>query len=62
MGLGRLKNLQTMDPVRRYQWAKPGDMINIDTKQLSRFAPVDHSITGDRRPHSLSAALTAAVP
>ena len=31
MGLGRLKNLQPKEPVRRYQWAQPGDMIHVDT-------------------------------
>jgi len=49
MGLGRLKNLQPKEPVRRYQWAQPGDMIHVDTKQLARFERVGHRITGDRR-------------
>ena len=31
LGLGRLRNLQPAEPVRRYQWAKPGDMIHVDT-------------------------------
>jgi len=49
IGLGRLKNLQPAEPVRRYQWAQPGDMIHVDTKQLARFERVGHRITGDRR-------------
>ena len=49
LGLGRLKNLQPAEPVRRYQWAQPGDMIHVDTKQLARFERVGHRITGDRR-------------
>ena len=49
LGLGRLKSLQPAEPVRRYQWARPGDMIHIDTKQLARFERVGHRITGDRR-------------
>ena len=49
IGLGRLKNLQPAEPVRRYQWARPGDMIHVDTKQLARFERVGHWITGDRR-------------
>ena len=40
IGLGRLKNLQSAVPVRRYQWAQPGDMIHVDTKQLARFERV----------------------
>ena len=31
LGLGRLKNLQPAEPVRRYQWAQPGDTIHVDT-------------------------------
>ena len=49
IGLGRLRNLQPKAPVRRYQWAQPGDMIHVDTKQLARFERVGHRITGDRR-------------
>jgi transposase InsO family protein len=49
LGLGRLKNLQPAEPVRRYQWAQPGDMIHVDIKQLARFERVGHRITGDRR-------------
>jgi hypothetical protein len=30
MGLGRLKHIQPPVPVRRYQWAQPGDMIHVD--------------------------------
>jgi transposase len=31
MDLGRLRNLQPKEPVRRYQWAQPGDRIHVDT-------------------------------
>ncbi len=47
--LGRLKNLQPAELVRRYKWAQAGDMIQVDTKQLARFERVGHRITGDRR-------------
>jgi transposase InsO family protein len=49
MGLGRQKHLQPPVPVRRYQWARPGDMIHVDIKQLTQFKRVGHRITGDRR-------------
>ena len=49
LGLGRLKNLEPKKPVVRYQWEKPGDMIDVDTKQLARFERIGHRITGDRR-------------
>jgi hypothetical protein len=48
-GLTRLRNLDSKPPVQRYQWEQPGDMIDVDTKQLSRFERVAHRITGDRR-------------
>lgn len=47
--LGRLKNLQPKEPVRRHQGAHPGDMIHVDTKELARFERVGHRITGIRR-------------
>ena len=49
IGLGRLEQLQPPVPVRRYQWARPGDMIYVDIKQLARFDRGGHRITGDRR-------------
>ncbi len=49
IGLGRLRNLQPKEPVRRYQWAQPSDMIQVDTKQLVRFERVGHRITGSRQ-------------
>lgn len=49
LGLGRLKNLQPAEPVRRYQWARPEEMIHVGTKQLARFERVGQLITGDRR-------------
>ena len=49
MGLGRLKDQQPPITVRRDQWARPGDMIHVEIKQLARFDRVGHRITGDRR-------------
>jgi len=49
MGLGRLKHLQPPVPRRRYQWARPGEIIHVDIKQLARIDRVGHRITGDRR-------------
>ena len=40
LGLGRLRNLEPRKPVQRYQWERPGDMIHVDTKQLTRFERV----------------------
>jgi len=37
-GLARLRNLLPNEPVHRYQWAQPGDMIHVETKQM---APIE---------------------
>jgi hypothetical protein len=49
LGLGRLRNLEPMKPVRRYHWERPGDMIHVDTKLLARCEWGGHRITGERR-------------
>src|SRR3954453_17385991 len=36
------------DPVRRFEWPCPGDLLQIDTKRLARFARPGHKLTGDR--------------
>lgn len=33
---------------RRYEWAEPGALLHIDTKQLTRFARPGHFAHGDR--------------
>ena len=47
-GLNRMKDLEPAEPVRRYQYEKPGEMIHLDIKKLGRFEKVGHRITGDR--------------
>jgi transposase InsO family protein len=44
-----LLNLDPKPPVRRYEWARPGDLIHIDITSLARFRKVGHRITGDRQ-------------
>ena len=44
------RGLEPAEPVRRYEWERPGDLIHIDIKKLGRFDHVGHRITGDRRP------------
>jgi transposase InsO family protein len=52
MGLNRLSALEPAEPVRRYERAKPGEMIHIDIKKLGRFTKIGHRMTGDRRGQS----------
>jgi transposase InsO family protein len=48
-GLARLRQLAPPVPVRRYQWARPGDLLHLDVKKLARIGRVGHRITGERR-------------
>jgi transposase InsO family protein len=47
-GLSRLKSLDPVEPIRRYERAAPGELLHIDTKRLGRIQGVGHRITGDR--------------
>ena len=48
-GLNRLSALEPAPLPKRYEWARPGDMLHIDTKKLARIERVGHRITGDPR-------------
>jgi transposase InsO family protein len=47
-GLSRLRALEPVQPVRRYEWARPGDMLHLDVKKLGRVKGIGHRITGSR--------------
>jgi transposase InsO family protein len=49
LGLNRIAALEPAEPVRRYERAKPGEMIHIDIKKLGRFARAGHRVTGNRQ-------------
>jgi transposase InsO family protein len=46
LGLGKLTALDAKPPVVRYERARPGEMIHLDTKKLGRIAAIGHRITG----------------
>ena len=48
-GLGQLPPLEPKPPVHRYERARPGELVHIDTKALGRIVRIGHRITGDRR-------------
>lgn len=48
LGLNRMRDLEPVEPVRRYEREQPGDMIHVDIKKLGRFNKIGHRITGDR--------------
>ena len=49
LGLARLAVLTLRPAVRRYEWARPGQLLHLDTKKLACIRGIGHRITGDRR-------------
>lgn len=49
LGLNRLDRLEVPQPVVRYEWARPGDLLHLNVKKLARIRRIGHRITGDRR-------------
>ncbi len=47
--LSRLRSLEEREPVQRYQWEKPGQMIHLDIKRLGKIDGVGHRKTGTRQ-------------
>jgi len=45
-GLSRRGRLEPPPLVHRYEHARPGDLLHLDTKKLGRIAGVGHRITG----------------
>jgi transposase InsO family protein len=48
-GLNRLSKLEPAPPVRRYERARPGELLHLDVKKLGRILQVGHRISGNRR-------------
>jgi transposase InsO family protein len=46
-GLGRLGRLG-MEPERRYERSRPGELVHVDVKKLGRIARPGHRVTGRR--------------
>src|SRR3954462_6778233 len=46
-GRGRLGRLG-LEPARRYERSRPGELVHIDVKKLGRVAGAGHRVTGDR--------------
>jgi transposase InsO family protein len=49
MGLGRVWQATPAAAVQRYEWARPGDLLHLDTKKLGRIVRPGHRVTGNRR-------------
>ena len=50
IGLGRLSRLGPVEPIRRYERRRPGELIHIDVKKLGRISAkgAGHRVTGRR--------------
>jgi len=48
LGLARLGPVAPPVLGRRYEWARPGQLLHVDIKKLGRIGRVGHRITGDR--------------
>lgn len=48
LGLPRLSSLELPLVTRRYEYARPGELVHIDIKKLARFEGIGHRIHGDR--------------
>jgi transposase InsO family protein len=48
MGLNRLSYLTPPEPVQRYEWERPGELVHVDIKKLGRFVRAGHRVTGQR--------------
>ncbi len=46
--LSRMKDIEPVEPVIRYEYAEPSGLIHLDIKRFGRFERVGHRITGDR--------------
>jgi transposase InsO family protein len=48
IGMGKLGRLG-LEPARRYERERPGELVHIDVKKLGRFDAAGHRVTGTRR-------------
>jgi transposase len=46
LGLSRLHSLEEKEPVQRYQWEKPGQMLHLDIKKLGKIDGIGHCKIG----------------
>lgn len=49
LNCSRLSSLEPREPVQRYEWEKPGQMLHLDIKKLGKIDGVGHKKTGTRQ-------------
>ena len=52
LGLNRLSRLEPLEPANRYERRRPGELIHLDIKKLTRFVRPGHRVTGRGVPGS----------
>ena len=64
IGLGKLSRLEPLEPIRRYEKARPGELIHIDVKKLGRIeGGAGHRIVGRQaQRHNVARRDAAGVP
>ena len=45
-GLGRRSRLEPLEPVNRYEYDRPGELVHLDIKKLARFDRPGHRLLG----------------
>jgi hypothetical protein len=48
-GLSKLRDLEPVEPVQRYEHGAAGGLLQIDIKKLGRIERPSHRVTGNRR-------------
>lgn len=49
LGCSRLSSLEEKEPIQRYQWEKPGQLLHLDIKRLGKIDGVGHKKAGTRQ-------------
>src|SRR6185437_2708089 len=52
IGLGKLWQLEPLEPPNRYEKQRPGELVHVDVKKLGRIGQPGHRVNGDRRTRS----------
>ncbi len=58
--LNRSSHLEPAQPVQRYEYPKPGDMLHMDIKKLPRFDKPGHRVTNNRRQNTRGVGIAVA--
>jgi transposase InsO family protein len=49
LNISRLSSLEEKEPIQRYQWERPGQMLHLDIKRLGKIDGIGHKKAGTRQ-------------